>query len=137
MKKQIILSILFLFAYNFTIMAQTLNDETQTKLLWLDSLIVKGKYGTSSISSITSYIYKEKLVYLVNFDAGCCDQYSAVLKDENGKTICHPFGGISGKGDMQCTDFIEKRGEGLSIWVNENPSQTTIKKEKSFKMEKQ
>lgn len=137
MKLKSIFSVALVIMFNTNITAMPHKTKFKANNPWLDSLIVKGKYGTSSISSITSYIYKEKLVYLVNFDAGCCDQYSAVLKDENGKTLCHPFGGISGKGDMQCTDFIEKRGEGLSIWVNENPSQTTIKKEKSFKMEKQ
>jgi hypothetical protein len=136
MKKQIISTLIFLIAINFTIMAQKFSVESQAKLPWLDSLMAKGKIANNTVNDIKSYIYKENVVYLVNYSSGCCDQYSAVLLDETGNTICHPFGGISGKGDMQCTDFLNDRKVEKQIWVNENILIVSDKKERSFKMEK-
>lgn len=127
---------LMVFVANFAIMANKKSTKNQPKLPWLDTLIANGKYGNNPIVDIKSYTYKNKIVFLVNYDAGCCDQYSAVLKDENGNTICHPFGGISGKGDMQCADFMTIRFYEKLIWQNDHPILVTEKKEKSFKMEK-
>ena len=130
--------LLFLIVLNNSLlMAKTKPIKNTPNMAWLDSLIAKGAFGANNITDIKSYFYKEKLVFLVNFDAGCCDQYSAVLKDENGKTICYPFGGISGKGDMQCADFQKDKSNELIVWVNENPNKKSERKEKSFKMERQ
>ncbi len=137
MKIKLILMVILVPITNIISMAQNNQiDQTQNHA-WLDTLIAKGKIGKSPITDIKSYIYNNKLVYLINFDAGCCDQFSAVLKDETGKTICHPFGGISGKGDMQCVDFMRDKSNEKFVWVNKNFENTDAQpKERSFKMEK-
>lgn len=56
----------------------------------------------SDASEINEYIYQGKHVYL--FNSACCDQYNPLL-DGNCNYICAPSGGITGKGDMKCTDF--------------------------------
>ena len=132
MIKKLISIIIFSLAINYTVLAQELSTETKNNLPWLDSLIAKGKIGTSIITEIKSYIYNDKLVYLVSYDVGCCDQYSAVLKDEFGNTICHPFGGISGRGDMQCADFLKAKDE-KHIWVKENIMHPNINNNQSSK----
>jgi hypothetical protein len=53
-------------------------------------------------AEVNEYIYQGKHVYL--FSADCCDQYNELF-DENCNYICAPSGGITGKGDMKCTDF--------------------------------
>jgi hypothetical protein len=67
-------------------------------------------------ASITEYRYKDKRVYL--FTADCCDQY-VELFDENCNYICAPGGGITGKGDMKCTDFSEKAVFVKLVWKDE------------------
>ena len=40
----------------------------------------------------------------------------SMVYDSKGIVICHPDGGISGKGDMKCPDFFEKRTNEKLIW---------------------
>jgi len=53
-------------------------------------------------AEVNEYIYQGKHVYL--FSADCCDQFNELF-DNNCNYICAPSGGITGKGDMKCTDF--------------------------------
>ena len=53
-------------------------------------------------AEVNEYIYQGRHVYL--FSADCCDQFNE-LYDSNCNYICAPSGGITGKGDMKCTDF--------------------------------
>ncbi|UOQ73236.1 DUF6970 domain-containing protein [Hymenobacter cellulosilyticus] len=62
---------------------------------------------------ISRYTYKGQVVYYETL--GCCDQFSNVY-NAKGKLICHPDGGLTGKGDGQCPDFDKnKTGESL-VW---------------------
>src|SRR5688572_29105978 len=54
---------------------------------------------------IDEYIYMDRRVFL--FTANCCDEYNIVF-DENCKGICAPSGGIDGKGDRKCKDFLQQ-----------------------------
>lgn len=63
---------------------------------------IKAKPKGNDASEINEYIYKGKHVYL--FESACCDQYNPLL-DDNCTYICAPSGGITGKGDLKCTDF--------------------------------
>jgi hypothetical protein len=54
-------------------------------------------------AQVDEYVYQGKRVYL--FSADCCDQYTQAF-DENCNYICAPSGGITGKGDGRCADFI-------------------------------
>ena len=62
---------------------------------------------------IFSYQYKGQLVYYIT--GRCCDIPSAVLSVE-GQQLCQPDGGITGKGDGKCADFIETRTEEQLVW---------------------
>ena len=65
---------------------------------------------------IDEYDYNGKKVYL--FKAECCDQYD-ILFDETCKGFCAPSGGITGKGDGKCTDFIKSAKLIRNIWKKE------------------
>ena len=64
-------------------------------------------------AKIYSYQYEGETVYY--FTARCCDIMSE-LYDENCNFICAPDGGIAGKGDGKCTDFITQSTKEKLIW---------------------
>lgn len=64
-------------------------------------------------AEVNEYVYKDKRVFL--FSSDCCDQFN-LLFDENCNYVCAPTGGISGKGDMKCTDFTEKAKLVRLVW---------------------
>jgi hypothetical protein len=64
---------------------------------------------------VDEYMYNGKKVFL--FTAQCCDQFDVVY-DESCKRICAPSGGITGKGDMTCNDFLEKAKFVKPVWKN-------------------
>ena len=63
--------------------------------------------------SIYSYSYNGKTVYFLI--APCCDIPSQLF-DEAGNIICHPDGGITGKGDGKCNDFFQVRTDEKLVW---------------------
>lgn len=65
---------------------------------------------------IYNYTYNEQPVYYVT--SKCCDNPSN-LYDQNCNRICSPDGGITGKGDMKCLDFFEKRTDEKLVWKDE------------------
>ncbi|TGE21252.1 hypothetical protein E5K00_13230 [Hymenobacter aquaticus] len=62
---------------------------------------------------VSRYLYKGKVVYYETL--GCCDQFSN-LYDAKGKLICHPEGGLTGRGDGQCPDFDKNKTGELLVW---------------------
>jgi hypothetical protein len=66
----------------------------------IDQIKAEPKWNPPAV--VNEYIYYGKHVYLFSDD--CCDQYQE-LYDENCNYICAPYGGITGSGDMKCTDF--------------------------------
>jgi hypothetical protein len=63
--------------------------------------------------SIEEYNYNGKKVYL--WKSQCCDQFD-ILMDDSCNTICAPTGGITGRGDGKCTDFMDKAKMIKTIW---------------------
>jgi hypothetical protein len=59
------------------------------------------------------YRYKGKTIYYI--PAKCCD-FPSLLVDAACNTICSPDGGLSGKGDGTCPDFISTRTDERLIW---------------------
>ena len=59
------------------------------------------------------YHYDGRTVYYL--PPHCCDQYSDLL-DENCKVICHPDGGLTGRGDGKCPDFFTKATDRELVW---------------------
>jgi len=64
-------------------------------------------------AAIWQYVYQGNSVFLV--PAACCDQFNPVY-DVDCKVLCHPDGGITGKGDMQCTDFYNTATDKELVW---------------------
>lgn len=67
----------------------------------------------NSPGAIWRYHYDGRTVYYV--PPACCDVPSTLF-DTDGKFVCGPDGGLSGKGDGRCPDFFELRSEGRKIW---------------------
>jgi len=53
----------------------------------------------------TVYLFEYNGSAAFYFIAPCCDQLNPVY-DANCVIICHPEGGITGKGDGKCADFF-------------------------------
>lgn len=47
--------------------------------------------------------------------ARCCDFYSE-LYDAAGRLVCHPDGGLTGRGDGRCPGLMERAGPGELLW---------------------
>jgi hypothetical protein len=62
---------------------------------------------------IVRYQYSGETVYYES--APCCDQQSTVY-DLEGKVLCHPEGGITGKGDGQCANFDKRKTNEMLVW---------------------
>lgn len=86
------------------------------KYNWLDILIAKGEDSVGVLETVYSYNYNNMMVFLVNYKQKCCDNYTAQLFDNEGKSLCFPYGGITGKGDMKCEDFDKLKSEEKLFW---------------------
>ncbi|MGA1546104.1 MAG: DUF6970 domain-containing protein [Flavobacteriaceae bacterium] len=64
-------------------------------------------------AKVYQYTYQNQTVYYI--PSYCCDLYSE-LYDSNCTLICHPDGGITGRGDGRCTDFFDLRKDEKLIW---------------------
>lgn len=62
---------------------------------------------------VASYDYAGQVVYYV--PPRCCDIF-ADLYDATGQVICHPDGGLTGRGDGRCPDFFTIRSNETIIW---------------------
>lgn len=70
-------------------------------------------FAAHSPGTIWKYHYDGHTVFHV--PRSCCDVPSA-LYDADGKVICGPDGGFTGKGDGRCADLFERRSEEQKIW---------------------
>jgi hypothetical protein len=57
--------------------------------------------------------YQGQEVYFV--PQRCCDVMSVVYRSD-GAVMCHPDGGLNGKGDGRCADFSAERRNERIIW---------------------
>ncbi len=62
---------------------------------------------------VAQYDYKGQEVYFV--PQRCCDVMSVVYRSD-GAVMCHPDGGLNGKGDERCADFPAERRNERIIW---------------------
>ncbi|MFN2458307.1 MAG: hypothetical protein ABR502_08920 [Chitinophagaceae bacterium] len=77
---------------------------------------IKSQHKWNPPAEVHEYIYNNKKVYL--FSSDCCDQFNTLV-DAQCNYICAPSGGITGKGDMKCTDFSEKAQHVKLVWKDE------------------
>ena len=82
---------------------------------WLADLIrgLESEPVRNPPASVTEYRYKGELVYYV--PPACCDVFSD-LYDREGRLMCHPDGGFTGRGDGRCPDFLAERSNGRTVW---------------------
>lgn len=62
---------------------------------------------------VEEYSYKGSNVYLISMP--CCDFFNP-LYDTQGKYICAPTGGFTGRGDGKCTDFTDSAKKVRVVW---------------------
>ncbi len=82
---------------------------------WVRKIIAKEKAGrvANPPASISRCTYGNRTVYYR--PPRCCD-IPGVLWDENGKFVCSPDGGMTGRGDGKCPDFHAAKKECVIIW---------------------
>lgn len=62
---------------------------------------------------IARYEYKGQAVYYL--PARCCDIWSNLYRAD-GTILCHPDGGLTGRGDGQCPEFLAERKNEQIVW---------------------
>ena len=89
--------------------------DSSSRPLWLRQRIqnILSTRKRNPVIRITRYRYRDMTVYYES--APCCDQYST-LYDEKGTVLCHPEGGITGRGDERCANFNKRRANELLVW---------------------
>lgn len=67
-------------------------------------------------AKVFKYTYEGKTVYYI--PPYCCDAFSNLLDDQC-NLICHPDGGISGRGDGKCPDLSRKLLNKEIVWEDD------------------
>jgi hypothetical protein len=82
---------------------------------WLTALIhnLETAPVANPPASIAQYEYKGGIVYFL--PQRCCDTWSDLYRAD-GSVMCHPDGGLTGKGDGLCPDFFARRTGERIIW---------------------
>jgi hypothetical protein len=75
---------------------------------------IKGIENSRMDAKIYRYKYNGRIVYYVQNYIGP-DGFSA-LYDDDCKLICHPDGGITGRGDGKCPDFHQSKTDEFLIY---------------------
>ena len=115
MKKIIIVVVLIVLAFGSQAMFCKKHKNKNAMPSWITEKIaeLEKQAPHKAKSYIKEYEYNDKKVYYIPAD--CCDQMNP-LYDENGKVICHPSGGFTGRGDNKCPDFKPAATDGKLIW---------------------
>jgi len=89
--------------------------DSSARPLWLRQRIqtILNERRRNPAIRITRYRYDDMTVYYES--APCCDQYST-LYDDKGKVLCHPEGGLTGRGDGRCGNFDKRKANELLVW---------------------
>lgn len=88
---------------------------------WLSDLIgeLEQEPPANPPAKLYRYNYNEQEVYYLT--SRCCDIPGRVY-DVDGNILCEPEGGITGKGDGRCPDFLETRTNETLIWEDKRES---------------
>lgn len=79
----------------------------------LEFIAARQRQRLSEPALITRYEYRGQQVYF--YPSRCCDVPSR-LYAADGKMICAPDGGFTGRGDGQCPDFFTERKKPVVVW---------------------
>ena len=90
-------------------------DRSPASPSWVTALIrqLETEPVASPPALVARYDYKGQDVYFV--PQRCCDVMSD-LYSADGKIVCHPDGGLTGKGDGMCADFLVERRNERIVW---------------------
>jgi hypothetical protein len=77
----------------------------------IEALKIQPKLNPPAVAY--EYTYANQKVYYIT--SGCCDQYN-LLYDDNCNVLCAPDGGITGRGDGKCSDFLQAATDEKLIW---------------------
>ena len=95
--------------------ARDMRLDSTARPLWLRQHI-QGILATrkrNPIIRIVRYQYDDQTVYYES--APCCDQQSTIY-DVKGNILCHPEGGLTGKGDGKCANFDKRKTNEQLVW---------------------
>ncbi|MGI4743735.1 MAG: DUF6970 domain-containing protein [Janthinobacterium lividum] len=95
--------------------ARNMRVDSTARPLWLEQHIqgIMAVRKRNPIIRIVRYQFEGETVYYES--APCCDQQSTVY-DMKGKVLCHPEGGLTGKGDGGCGNFDKRKTNELLVW---------------------
>jgi hypothetical protein len=95
--------------------ARDMRLDSTARPQWLQSRIqnILATRKRNPIIRISRYQFEGETVYYET--APCCDQQST-LYDVKGKILCHPEGGITGKGDGKCSNFDKRKTNEQLVW---------------------
>ncbi|GAB3638506.1 hypothetical protein GCM10027422_40960 [Hymenobacter arcticus] len=95
--------------------ARDMRLDSTARPAWLENRIQKilATRKRNPIIRVTRYQFEGETVYYES--APCCDQQST-LYDLEGKILCHPEGGITGRGDGKCSSFNKRRSNEQLVW---------------------
>lgn len=106
------------FVQCFVVMAMGSSQEKAGIPQWLQGKI--DELGKAPVANPPARVYKcawqDMTVYYL--PPQCCDRYSD-LYDESGRIICHPDGGITGRGDGKCKGPLPERDKCTLIWKDD------------------
>ena len=95
--------------------ARDMRLDSTARPQWLQNRIqsILATRKRNPIIRIARYQFEGQTVYYES--APCCDQQSTVY-DVEGKILCHPEGGITGRGDGKCGNFQKRRTNEQLVW---------------------
>ncbi|MGI4740989.1 MAG: DUF6970 domain-containing protein [Janthinobacterium lividum] len=95
--------------------ARDMRLDSTARPLWLrqriDGILATRK--RNPIIRILRYQFEGETVYYES--APCCDQQST-LYDTKGAVLCHPEGGLTGRGDGRCGNFDKRKTNEQLVW---------------------
>lgn len=90
---------------------------------WLQLRIDEFETGPARAAPIAIWQITSKGKAAYFFVAPCCDRYNP-LYGESGQLLCHPNGGIHGRGDGECPQPADLRTPVSFIWSHPNSPMT-------------
>lgn len=85
----------------------------------INQQIKESKSGNNFVGSIYEYKLDKEIFYILDQNYNCYDCFQSLV-DSNCKLICGISGGISGKGSLDCPDWVNKATfESTLIWKRE------------------
>ena len=94
--------------------------QLNTTVPWLQAKIweFQSQPVTNPPRTVSKEVYNGKTVYYIA--PVCCDIPSQLF-DEDGKLICYPSGGITGRGDGKCASFVVDKPALSTVWQDSRP----------------